>query len=295
MIVVKNLTKSYGLNKGVFDLNFTVKKGEVFGFLGPNGAGKTTTIRHLLGFITPQEGEVTIDDKHCFNDASIIQKNLGYISGEIAFIDSMKGIEFLKLMAALRNLNDFTKMHELINYLELDPSGYIKKMSKGMKQKLAIVAAFMHNPEILILDEPTSGLDPLMQSKFITLIKKEKALGKTILMSSHNFEEIERTCDRALIIKHGNQVALKDIKTLKDMQRKIYLVSLKNKKDLEILTQNGLDVVNQNGLTLEIQVSGDPNHLIAYLSKCELTSLDIKQQSLEEIFMDYYKEGESNE
>lgn len=134
----------------------------MFGFLGPNGAGKTTTIRHLLGFITPQEGEVTIDDKHCFNDASIIQKNLGYISGEIAFIDSMKGIEFLKLMAALRNLNDFTKMHELINYLELDPSGYIKKMSKGMKQKLAIVAAFMHDPEILILDEPTSGLDPLM-------------------------------------------------------------------------------------------------------------------------------------
>ncbi len=209
MINVDNLTKSYGINKGVFNLSFTVNDGEVFGFLGPNGAGKTTTIRHLLGFIRPDEGKTSICEKDTYLHAAELQKTLGYIPGETAFIDHMKGIDFLHFIAKMRGLDDLQKMHELIIYFELDPSGFIQKMSKGMKQKLAIVCAFMHNPKILILDEPTSGLDPLMQSKFIELIKKEKHQGKTILMSSHNFDEIERTCDRALIIKHGQTMALK--------------------------------------------------------------------------------------
>jgi len=211
MIRVEHLTKSYGPKKGVFDLSFEVKKGEIFGFIGPNGAGKTTTIRQLLGFIKSDSGLAFVNDLESFHNAATIQEKLGYLPGEIAFFDQMTGDEFLRFLGEMRGLPNDDKMQELKSFLELDANGKIKKMSKGMKQKLGLVAAFMHDPEILILDEPTSGLDPLMQSKFVELILKEKAKGKTILMSSHSFEEIERTCDRALIIKEGQMVALEDI------------------------------------------------------------------------------------
>ncbi len=295
MIIVNQLTKPYGVNKGIFDLTFTVKKGEVFGFLGPNGAGKTTTIRHLLGFITPDQGNCTINDLDTFHHAQTIHKTLGYISGEIAFFQHMKGIDFLKFMAALRNMDSFHKMHELIEFLDIDTTGIIRKMSKGMKQKLAIVTAFMHDPDILILDEPTSGLDPLMQSKFVELIKQEKAKGKTILMSSHNFEEIERTCDRALIIKHGKQMALNDIDTLKDIQRKVFLITLEHISDRNTLLENNLKIVKDNGTQIEIEVSGSPNELLRQLAKCNVKSLDTKHQNLEDVFMHYYHEGDETD
>ena len=196
MIEVKNLTKVYKNGKGVFNLNFSIKKGEVLGFLGPNGAGKTTTIRNLLGFIKPDSGYTKIKGLNSWENSSEIQKYLGYIPGETAFFDEMTGFEFLEFIGKLRNLRDTTKRDELINRLELDTSIKIRRMSKGMKQKIALITAFMHDPEILILDEPTSGLDPLMQNLFIEFIKEEKQKGKTILMSSHNFEEVERTCDQ---------------------------------------------------------------------------------------------------
>lgn len=174
IIKIENLTKDYGNGKGVFDLSFVVKEGEVFGFLGPNGAGKTTTIRNLMGFIKPDGGKCYINNLDCFNSASEIQKKVGYIPGEISFMSDMTGIEFIKFMADYRGLKDLSKAYQLIERFDLDPKGNIKKMSKGMKQKIGIVIAFMHDPEILILDESTSGLDPLMQSRFIDLIKEEK-------------------------------------------------------------------------------------------------------------------------
>ena len=295
MIKVENITKAYGLNKGVFNLSFNVNQGEAFGFLGPNGAGKTTTIRQLLGFITPDSGKVSIMDLDAFNDAHLIQERLGYIPGEIAFFDHMKGHEFLKLMADLRHLKDDAKMKYLIEFLELDIKGYIKKMSKGMKQKLAIVVAFMHNPDILILDEPTSGLDPLMQNKFVELIKQEKAAGKTILMSSHNFEEIERTCDRALIIKFGQMVALNNIHELKRNQQLVYLVTLKSQEDLEYIEKQSMEIKKVDGLSIEVVVN-DVDQFIKTLSKCNVVSLSTKVLSLEEVFLNYYKdEGEVHE
>ncbi len=287
---MKNLTKSYGANKGVFGLSFEVKKGEVFGFIGPNGAGKTTTIRHLLGFINPEDGEVSINNLSCFENASLIQKNLGYLPGEIAFFNHMKGLEFLTFIGQMRGLADFSKRDYLVSFLDLDLSGKIKKMSKGMKQKLAIVAAFMHNPDILILDEPTSGLDPLMQIKFVELILEEKKLGKTILMSSHSFEEIERTCDRALIIKNGKLVALEDIKKLKETRRKAFLVTLTSKSDELVLLSSSFEIVKKGELQYLVYVSGDINHFIQTLSTCDVKTLSIPSQSLEEIFMNYYQE-----
>jgi len=290
LIKVENLTKSYGPHKGVFNLSFEVNKGEIFGFIGPNGAGKTTTIRQLLGFIKPDSGATYINDLESFSNASQIQQNLGYLPGEIAFFEQMSGTEFLTFIGKLRGLKDFTKMQDLVTFLDLDPSGKVKKMSKGMKQKLAIVAAFMHDPEVLILDEPTSGLDPLMQTKFIELILNEKKLGKTILMSSHSFEEIERTCDRVLIIKQGELVALEDIKKLKEQKRKAFFVSVNSLDDVEIIQSAGFEVIQKTPLDLEVIMKGDINRFVKTIAKCKIKSLDVLSQSLEDIFMNYYKE-----
>ena len=195
MLKVKNITKDYGHQRGVFDLSFNVEAGEVMGFLGPNGAGKTTTIRTLMGFIQPDHGRVSIKGHDCFRNAAQIQKDVGYLPGEIAFMDDMDGMEFIKFIAAMKKMPNLRKAQELLDYFELEPKGRIKKMSKGMKQKIGLVCALMNEPEILILDEPTSGLDPLMQKKFIDKIKEEKQKGTTILMSSHLFEEVEQTCE----------------------------------------------------------------------------------------------------
>lgn len=295
MITVENLTKSYGPKKGVFHLTFDVRKGEVFGFIGPNGAGKTTTIRHLLGFLNPEEGHVLINGLDCFQNASKIQEQLGYLPGEIAFFNSMTGIEFLDFLSRMREMKDFTKREELIRFLDLDLSGRIKKMSKGMKQKLAIVAAFMHDPQILILDEPTSGLDPLMQTKFVELILKEKKLGKTILMSSHSFEEIERTCDRALIIKEGEKVALEDINKLKEEKRKAFLIQVETKKDANLIEKSVYEFDKKSENQYLIYVTGDINDFLTFLTSIKVKSMDIPTQNLEDIFMNYYKDGELHE
>lgn len=293
VIEIKQLTKDYGNKKGVFDLDLSVKKGEVFGFLGPNGAGKTTTIRHLMGFIHPGKGKCFINGLDCSLQSDIIQQSLGYLPGEIAFMDDMSGIQFIKFIAEMKGIKDFSRAQELINMFELDPNGRIKKMSKGMKQKIGIVCAFMQNPDILILDEPTSGLDPLMQNKFIELILSEKSKGKTIFMSSHIFDEIERTCDRTAIIKEGYLVAIEDMKTLSQSKSKSYIISFLTNEMALNFTKEGFKVKESKGKQVTVSVKGNIKPLIHALDKYEVTSLDIKTQSLEELFMHYYG-GEKN-
>ncbi len=294
VININNLTKDYGNNKGIFDLSFKIEKGEAFGFLGPNGAGKTTTIRHLLGFLNPDMGDCTINGLDCRTHSSEIEKTLGYLPGEIAFLDEMKGIDFLKFLAVLKGMKDYTKMNELISFFELDPSGRLKKMSKGMKQKIGIVSAFMDNPDVLILDEPTSGLDPLMQSKFVELIDKEKKAGKTILMSSHSFEEVEKTCDRVGIIKNGRLVTIEEVATLKSSQRKQYIINFTSKGEAERFSKESFDVKEINGRHVTVSITGHISPLIKVLADYEISSFDIKTQSLEDIFMHYYG-GDKNE
>jgi len=271
MIEIKNLTMQYPNGKGVFDVDFRIEKGEVFGFLGPNGAGKTTTIRCILGFMRGQKGECFINGKECFANAPENMKDVGFIAGEPAFPDAMTGIEYLNFLCEVRGLKNKSRMQELIKYFELDPSGRIKKMSKGMKQKTAIVAAFMHNPSILILDEPTSGLDPLMQNKFVELILKEKKAGKTILMSSHQFSEVEKTCEHVLIIKDGRIVARDFVKNLKRTQQIIFVV---NGKETSV-------------------AGGDIDKFIKQIAKTKVDSILIKEQTLENIFLDLYKKEET--
>ena len=207
IIQIDHLTKDYGHNRGVFDISLEVQKGEVYGFLGPNGAGKTTAIRHIMGFSRPQKGFTIVNGLNSWENASEIQKNLGYLPGEIAFPENLTGEQFIQMMAKLRGMKEMSYTRNLMEKFELDPSGGLKKMALGMKRKLAIVTAFMHDPDILILDEPTSGLDPMMQNVFIDFIKEEKERGKTILLSSHIFNEIDATCDKISIIKEGRIIS----------------------------------------------------------------------------------------
>lgn len=263
-INIQNLTRDYGGGKGIFNVSFEVEKGETFGFLGPNGAGKTTTIRHLMGFIRPKSGECKIDNLDCWKEHDEIQKRLGYIPGEISFFDDMSGREFLKFTADYRKLGKDNRMQEMLERFELNPKGKIKKMSKGMKQKLGIVTAFMHDPDILILDEPTSGLDPLMQKRFIELIEEEKKRGKTILLSSHMFEEVERTCDRIGIIRSGKLVTVDYVETLRERHMHSYTVTLDTEEKAEAFARD-FDGV-RDGVNVTVAA----------------------RQSLETIFMDYY-------
>ncbi len=263
-IKIENLVRDYGGGKGVFDVSFHVNQGEAFGFLGPNGAGKTTTIRHLMGFLKPKSGRCIIDGLDCWNDRDKVQARLGYIPGEISFFEDMTGAEFLKFIAEYRKIGRKNRKEELLERFELDPKSKIKKMSKGMKQKLGIAAAFMHDPDILILDEPTSGLDPLMQNRFIELIAEEKKHGKTILMSSHMFEEVERTCDRIGMIRKGRMVAVDGAAALRERHTRNYTVTLESESAAEAFAIDFRGV--RDGLKVTVTT----------------------KQSLEEIFMDYY-------
>lgn len=288
VIEIKHLTKDYGNGRGIFDVSFSVEKGEVFGFLGPNGSGKTTTIRHLMGFSNPQSGSAAINGLDCRKGAAKIHESLGYIPGEMAFMEDMTGMAFIQFIADYRELKDLTRAKQLMERFELNPNGKLKKMSKGMKQKVGIVCAFMHDPDVLILDEPTSGLDPLMQNTFIDLILEEKERGKTILMSSHIFEEVERTCSRLGIIKEGQIVAIDSIEEIKQTKIKKYTVTLEDSQSAAQFAkeQLNIEVISDNHVTVIIK--NDMKQFIETMNKYPVTDIHEVNQSLEEIFLHFY-------
>lgn len=290
MIKVSNLTRDYGEGRGVFNLNLQVEQGEVFGYLGPNGAGKTTTIRHLMGFLKPKQGTCQIDGLDCFKDAAEIKEFMGYLPGEIAFFDAMSGMEYLNYIAEMRGMKDRHKMEKLIDFFELNPKGKIRKMSKGTKQKIGLVSAFMHDPQVLILDEPTDGLDPLMQNRFIRLILNEKKLGTTILMSSHSFEEVERTCDRVGIIRAGELVVTDSVADLKKERHKIYRVSFGTEEAASEFAAKHKGTLRsaEHPRIVEVHVSGELDPFLKALSAYHVTDMVSVSQDLEDIFMQYY-------
>lgn len=288
VIDIQNITKDYGANKGVFEVSFGVNQGEIMGFLGPNGSGKTTTIRQLMGFVRPDSGSARINGWDCFEKAAKIQGKLGYLPGEIAFIDDMSGEDFIHFIGKMKKVKDFSYAKQLGQRLELDDRGKIKKMSKGMKQKIGIVCAFMADPDILILDEPGSGLDPLMQEVFADLILEQKKRGKTVLMSSHDFAQVERTCDRAAIIKQGRMVAVEDVSELRDRGHKVFVVRFASKEDaVRFAGENGYPSRRKAG-TLTLEVNKNVDEFIKKLGAYSIVNLDVQAPSLEQLFMHYY-------
>lgn len=289
VIKVNNITKDYGAMRGVFDLSFEVNKGEIFGMLGPNGAGKTTTIRQLMGFIKSDKGNAEILNMNCFDKRENIQSKLGYLPGEIAFMDEMKGDDFINFIADMKSIKNKNRMKELIEIFELDANRKINKMSKGTKQKIGIVCAFMNEPEVIILDEPTSGLDPLMQKKFIDLILEEKKKGTTIFMSSHIFEEIEKTCDRTAILKDGKLIAIENMEELKSKKNKNFEVIFKTEKDAENFKNKiSFKCELNNNIVKIVIANNEVNSFIKELSNYDILDINSSSQTLEELFLHFY-------
>ena len=289
VIKAENLTKDYGQGRGIFDLNFEVKKGETFGFVGTNGSGKTTTIRNIMGFIKPQKGHVSVLGQHAWEKSYEIKSHVSYIPGEIAFPDLNNGITFLKNQAELLGLKSMDYANYLIKKLQLDPSANLKRMSKGMKQKTAIVAALMSDKEILILDEPTTGLDPLMRETFIELIFEQKAKGKTILMSSQMFDELEQTCDRVALIYNGRIVDIADVNALKNSTMKQYKIEFLEKEDYKRFKRTKFKVVRDQPQYTQVTVEiddKDVNRLFKTLAKSKLKFIAEIKFNLEKHFKD---------
>lgn len=299
VIEVNNLTKDYGSGRGVFDVSIAVNKGEVFGFLGPNGAGKSTTIRHLMGFSKPDSGETLIFGKPTFKKYYEILDKVGYIPGEIALPAGLTGYEFIRMMQDMQGVKNDAQLKRMLDMFELSDEvlyGDTKRMSLGVKRKLAVVTAFMHDPEVLILDEPTSGLDPVMQDVFVKYIHEEKARGKTILLSSHIFSEIDSTCDRIAIIKDGRIVSDFIADDLKHASKKYYDVRFKSEADEKtfenkISSISSAAMIKSDGERAYLSVDDkDLNAFISLLSDLDPVAFSNRRESLEDYFMKFYKE-----
>lgn len=259
LIEIKNLTKDYGNNQGIFNINLNIEKGEMVGFVGTNGSGKTTTIRNIMGFIKPTSGEVKVNGLSSYEHASEISKLIGYVPGEIAFPDLPNGIDFLKCQAEFLNLKDMDYANELIERLQLDPRANLKRMSKGMKQKTALVAALMNDAPIIILDEPTTGLDPLMRDTFLDIIKNEHSKGKTIFMSSHMFEELETTCDKVALISDGHIIDVVNMNDIRNRPVKEFKIEFNNKDDYQKFQKEKYEIIRlqdqYNQVTIKIKTT----------------------------------------
>ncbi len=292
IIEVCDLTKDYGFGRGVFDINLTVPKGQCFGFLGPNGAGKTTLIRHMMGFSRPQKGYAKINGMDAFENAALLEKSIGYLPGEIALPRGMTGTYFLNMMSNMRMVEDRSYEKELLDRFELDPKMDTKRMALGVKRKLAVVAAFLHDPDILILDEPTSGLDPIMQETFIDFIKSEKQRGKTIFMSSHIFHEVDACCDRIAIIKDGHVVDMFYAEDLKKRKETIYRVSFYDQESYDRFLTLPFDFTSVNSQKLRVRVTIDNervNELVSAVSQFAVKDFIEIPYTLEDHFMKFYR------
>ncbi len=292
-ISVRGLTKDYGRGRGVFDVSLEVAAGEVLGFLGPNGAGKTVTMRHLMGFVRPQKGTAEVLGYDCFRERPSVQAHLGYLPGESSCMREMTAQSFLDLMAGMRGMRDRSRMLELADIFGLDLCARIGGMSKGNRQKVAIVAAFMARPDVLLLDEPTSGLDPLMQERFLDLVEQERARGAAILLSSHIFEEVGRACDRVAFIRAGRVAMTCTMDEVRSMRGRGYTVefsSARERSRWELAHGDG--PAEGEARSVEIRDVRDVNALIRELSSYDVAAITSREHTLEELFLHLYEGGE---
>lgn len=292
-ICARGLTKDYGRGRGVFDVNLEVAAGEVLGFLGPNGAGKTVTMRHLMGLIKPQKGTVEILGHDCFCARPQVQACLGYLPGENACMQEMTARSFLDLMAGMRDMRDRSRMRELVDVFDLDLGARIGGMSKGNRQKVAIVAAFMARPDVLLLDEPTSGLDPLMQERFLDLVEEERTRGVAILLSSHIFEEVGRACDRVAFIRAGRVAMTCAMDEVRSMRSRGYTIEFSSARERSRWgLAHGNEPAKGEARGVELHDVRDVNALIRELSSYDVASVTSREQTLEELFLHLYEGDE---
>ncbi|MEW9530133.1 ABC transporter ATP-binding protein [Microbispora sp. NPDC049125] len=292
VVETEGLTKFYGSRRGLEDLTFAIQPGEVFGYLGPNGAGKTTTIRLLLDLIRPTSGRATVLGADTRDTA--VRARIGYLPGELALEGKERAHTYLNFLADVRGGVSRGRIDELAERLDADLSITMGELSKGNKQKVGLIQAFMHDPELLILDEPTSGLDPLVQQEFLAMVREVRTSGRTVLMSSHVLAEVEHVADRVGIVRSGRLVAVEDVAALRE--RAVRHVELQFDAPVPKEAFDGLPGVRDlgvEGASLRCTIDGRPDALIKAAAKFTVVHLVSAEPDLEEIFLTYYSEEEA--
>jgi ABC-2 type transport system ATP-binding protein len=284
------LTKRYGSARGVEDLTLTVEHGEVFGFLGPNGAGKTTTIRTLLGLLHPTAGSARILGLDTVRDGREIRARTGNLPGEFAYDPRMTGREVVALTGALRGIRDLGPAQRLARRLEADLGRRLGDLSRGNRQKIGLIQALAHDPELLVLDEPTGGLDPLMQEEFIAIVAERRAAGATVFLSSHDLDEVQRVCDRVGIIRAGRLVAVEDVGEMRERAYRTVTVRFGEPVDVrELRALEAVDALEEDGAVVRFRVRGDLDPVVKALGRHVVRDLEITRPTLEELFLAYYE------
>ncbi|NIT03600.1 ATP-binding cassette domain-containing protein [Candidatus Saccharibacteria bacterium] len=286
VIEVKDLKKFFGKTKAVNGISFSVEKGEIFGFLGPNGAGKTTAIRCMMDFLRPDEGQITIFSLDARRDGPQLKEHIGYLSGDVRLYSNWTGQEHIKFF---EKFNGPSQARKLAKDLDFDVKPKFKNLSSGNRQKLGLILALMHQPELLILDEPTLGLDPLLQNKIYEILQKFAAEGTTVFMSSHNLGEVERICNRVGIIKNGKLVSVDSVRALKG--KKIYNVTatFAKKAPKDGFEMAGVEVIKEMPNGVVLRVKGDINPVLDKIKEFTLLDIEIIPESLEEVFLEFYR------
>lgn len=292
-IDINNLTKDYGKGRGVFDVSLEIEKGETYGFVGVNGAGKTTTIRHMMGFLKPDQGSITINGLDASKSSAAVKRYVSYVPGEINFPGNSTGEKFLKNQIYLSGRGNWERAKELSNLLQLDVTANVRSMSKGMKQKTAIVSALASDADILIMDEPSTGLDPLMRDIFLDLLKQEKRRGKTIFMSSNIFQEMEEVCDRVAVIREGKIIDVTDMRKIRYNKDKTYRMEFKSFEDFELFLSLGYQIDQEKADDLQVFVQihdRDINNFIGDLKSFDLVYFKEIKSSFEDYIIQVFKE-----
>ncbi len=289
VIATEQLTKSYGAHRGIIEVDLEVQPGEIFGFLGPNGAGKTTTIRTMLDLIKPTSGKALVFGIESTRDPVSIHRRIGYIPGEFALYDRLTGKQTMEYFANLRGGVDPTYQAALIERLDLDPTRRYKEYSKGNKQKVGLVIALQHRPELLILDEPTSGLDPLIQQSFFETLMETAAEGTTVFLSSHILSEVEKTCGRVAIIREGRIVREGTVDALRDLaHHQVELMFSGPVPAAEFEQLPGVSDVEVSDHVLRLRVNGPIGPVVQAAARYELLDFTSREPSLEDTFLAQY-------
>ena len=287
-IEIKNLTKVYGKNRGIQDINISVKEGEIYGFIGPNGAGKSTTIKTLLNFIYPTSGEALIFGMDSVKESEKIKEYVGYVPSEVRYYDDVKVKDIIKYAQSFYPKSNKEYVDRICNELELDMNKKMGELSLGNKKKVAIAQSLINNPKLLILDEPTNGLDPLMQKKLFNILIEEKEKGNTVFLSSHNLVEVQNLCDRVCVIKEGKIVDIIEIEKSKtQLKLKVTLSSSDITDDIVLNLSD--KILDKNGKLYTFIYSKNIDSLVKELANYKIDELLIEKENLEDAFLNYYE------
>jgi ABC-2 type transport system ATP-binding protein len=292
VVVADHLTKSYGKSRGVIDLEFEVRAGEVFGYLGPNGAGKSTTIRTMLDFLRPTSGRITVLGLDPTADGPELRRRVGYVPGEFGLYERLTARRYLQTFTSLRAGAGEDRVEDLARRLNLDLDVRIKELSHGNKRKVGLIQGFMHEPDLLVLDEPTQGLDPLVQQEFYAMIDEARDRGATVFLSSHVMPEVERVCDRVAIIRDGRLITVDDVGDLKAKALRTVEFHFDGPVPATAFaTLASVVEAEQRGDSVVMTVRGPLDEVVKEAARHTVVNIQTREPSLEDIFLEAYRNG----